>query len=210
MRTILAGLTVLGLALPAAAADDAKEAAGVVRSVVDKVLVLLQDKKLARGPKRDRVLETVEPLLDLKLMAKLSLGRGHWAKLDEAQRKTFTDLFVEQLKASYFEKIDLYTDETVEFEDPRRVEDKVQVPTRIVTKDQPVRMLYKCYKAPAGWKVYDIDIEGVSIVKSYGSQYDAVLRDAGVEDLLTQMRRKVEKEWKEKPPEAGKSASGGS
>ena len=53
-------------------------------------------------------------------------------------------------------------------------------------------VVYKLYKDKAGFKVYDLEIEGVSIVKSYGSQYDEILRDGSVTDLLTKMREKAQ------------------
>lgn len=177
------------LALPAAA-NDKKEVETLIRGTVDKVLALLADKKLAREERRTKVLKTVETILDFELMAKLSLGKKHWGKFDAKQRQTFTGLFVEQLKSSYFEKLDLYTDERVEFGEAAAKGDKFQMRTHIITKDRPVEMLYRLYRKGASWRVYDVEIEGVSIVKSYGSQYDEVLRGGTVEELLDKMREK--------------------
>lgn len=189
----------LVLAAPARA-DEKKAVEERVKTTVDNVLAILQTKGLDKEARRKKVTDEVEPLLDLKLMAKLALGKDHWPKLDAKQRGEYTDLFVQQLKASYFEKIDLYTDEKVKFGRAEEAKGgKYTLKTHIITKDQPVEMVYKLYKDGAAWKVYDLEIEGVSIVKSYGSQYDEVLRDGTVADLLKKMREKGKEKDAKKP-----------
>ena len=103
-------------------------------------------------------------------------------------------LYVKTLQDSYFDKMDLLTDETVEFDPPQRMDKKFQMLTHIVSKGQRIEMAYKLYKDKDAWKVYDLVIEGVSIVKSYGSQYDEFLRDKDVEALLKKMKDKIEED----------------
>lgn len=189
----------VGLAAPKAFAssEDAESAGRTLRTSVDGVLAVLRDKEMPGDRKRRKVMALVEPLFDLPLMAKLALGREHWPKLDPGQRKEFTDLFIEQLQASYYDKVDLVTNETVEYGKPSEEKGKYQVATHVVSKDKRIKVVYKLYKAgrpQPSWRVYDVEIEGVSIVKSYGSQYGEVLRNGTVGDLLAKMREKVRKQ----------------
>ncbi len=172
--------------------DNKKAVKTLIRDAVNQILEVLKDKELQQDARKEKVIEVIEPLLDMPLMAKLTLGRKHWSRLDEEQRKKFTDLFVEHLKTSYFEKLDLFADETVEFEKPVPKKKKFYMLTYIVGKDQRIEMAYKLYRSRQGWKVYDIEIEGVSIVKSYGSQYKEFLADNTFEDLLERLREKVQ------------------
>lgn len=190
-RLVFPALMIAALTAPAAA-EPAKEVELRVKSTVDRVLEILRDKALGKKDRRTKVLAEVEPLLDLKLMAKLTLGKEQWGKLDEKERGEFTDLFVEQLKNSYFEKIDLYTDETVKYGKVEALKGgKYTLMTHIITKDAPVEMIYKTYNVDGAWRVYDLEIEGISIVKSYGAQYADVLRNGTVTDLLASMKAKL-------------------
>lgn len=176
---------------PALTADQ-KAVDAVVRDTVERVMAVLKAKDVPQADKKDRVIKIIDPIIDMSLMAKLTLGRNHWPKLDEKQKKQFTDLFKEQLKTSYFEKLDLLTDERVEYDEPVEKDKKFQMLTYILSKGQRIGMAYKLYKDKDAWKVYDLEIEGVSIVKSYGSQYEEFLRDNPFEALIKKMQQKID------------------
>jgi phospholipid transport system substrate-binding protein len=184
---VVAGL--LTLSRPAAA-DDAKDVKASVTKTVNSVLEVLKVKDTPKDERRKKVIAIVEPVFDFKLMGKLTLGKDNWPKLDEAQRKEFGELFVKQIEDSYYEKIDLFTNETVDFEDPTPAKDKFQMMTRINSKGTRYKLLYKLYKAGSEWKVYDLEIEGISLVRSYGMQYDQVLQKGTAKDLLAKMKEK--------------------
>ena len=194
-------LTVLFLCLPAdagrgqgrPAAGDAKVVSEFVQTSVNKVLDVLKDKELSWDAKRDKVVELIEPILDMQLMAKLTLGRQHWPGLGEEQKTKFTDLFKEQLKAACFEKMDLFGDGVVEYSKPELIkEKKYQMVTRVASKGQRIEMTYKLYHNGKEWKIYDLEVEGVSIVKSYGSQYDEFLQKNTFEALLKKMKGMIQ------------------
>ena len=205
-KLLLASLTLLFLCGSSSAAEgspepkgrDATKAEGgkkvvsdLIRSAGEQVLEVLGNDKLRQDAKRDKVMGVLDPLMDLPLMAKLTLGRKHWAGLDTKQRKRFTDLFKEQIKASYFDKMDLFTDETIEYGEPVPKKKKFHVPTYILSKDQRIEVTYKMYLKKQAWKIYDMDVEGVSMIRSYGSQYNEFLRDNTFADLLERMRENI-------------------
>ncbi len=201
-------LCLLVLAVPATAVeerdDGSKAVAALVRNTVDKVLLVLKDEKLSRQDKRNAVMKVIEPVIDFPLMGKLSLGPKRWPKLKPEQRDAFTKLFVETLKSSYFEKLDLFSDEVVEYKKPVKKKSKFYVLTYIVSKGERIEVAYKLYLKKDAWKVYDFEIEGVSILKSYGSQYRDFLKEGSFEELLERLRKKIEaarKKERETPPE---------
>jgi phospholipid transport system substrate-binding protein len=122
-------------------------------------------------------------------MAKLSLGRQYWPDLSKENRERFTELFVNRLRGSYLDKITSYTDETVVYEQPLNVSEKIHIPTQLVSKGKKISMLYKFYRSDGRWKIYDLEIQGVSIVRSYQSQFKEILQKGTFEDLLKKMEK---------------------
>jgi phospholipid transport system substrate-binding protein len=174
------------------ASDDAAAVKARIEGSVNAVLDVLKDKELEREARKKKVLAVIDPLFDLPLMGKLVLGRANWPKFSEAQRKEFTDLFVKTIHDSYYEKIDLFTDEVVEFDAPVPAESgKYEMTSRVISKGQRYKLLYKVYRSGDSWKVYDIGIEGISLVRTYGAQYDQVLQKSPVAELLRKMREKT-------------------
>ncbi len=171
-------------------ADEVSEIRAMTKEKVDIVINILKDKSLSKDEKKEGILETIDGLFDFSLMARLSLGKKHWKSLTKEKRKEFSNLFVERLKLSYLEKLDLYTDEEVIVDEARLTKKKrVEVLTYLVTKDDKKEMIYKLYKTKKkGWMVYDVDVLGVSIVQTYRSQFSGVLKKETMEQLMERMR----------------------
>ena len=171
-------------------ADEVSEIRAMTKEKVDIVINILKDKSLSKNEKKEGILETIDGLFDFSLMARLSLGKKHWKSLSKSKRKEFSDLFVERLKLSYLEKLDLYTDEEVVVDEARMTKkNRVEVLTYLVTKDDKKEMIYKLYKTKKkGWMVYDVDVLGVSIVQTYRSQFSGVLKKETMEQLMERMR----------------------
>ena len=170
-------------------ADDKSAVKELLRSRIDTVISLLQNKDLKQHEKNEKITETVMPMFDFSLMAKLSLGKKHWPKLSEKNKEEFKEHFVKRLKASYLEKLGLYTDEKIVYKSPIKIKNKIRIPTHLISKGNEISMLYKLYKAKSGWRIYDIEIEGVSIIRTYRSQFDQVLRKGTFNDLLLEMEK---------------------
>ena len=187
---ILIVLLMLFFTSSAPLADEVKEIRAMTKEKVDIVINILKDKSLSKNDKKEGILETIDGLFDFSLMARLSLGKKHWKSLSKAKRNEFSELFVERLKLSYLEKLDLYTDEEVVVDEARKTKkNRVEVLTYLVTKDDKKEMIYKLYKTKKkGWKVYDVDVLGVSIVQTYRSQFSGVLKKETMEQLMERMR----------------------
>ena len=155
-------------------ADDKQDAEAIVKSKLDAVFAVLQKADLDQQAKKQQINAIVTPMFDFDLMAKLTLGKKHWPQLSPEKKEKFTALYIEMLKTSYLDKLALYTDEIIIFEPPVQVETKVHIPTLLVSKDRKTSILYKLYRPADDWKVYDLEIQGVSIIRSYRSQFSEI------------------------------------
>jgi phospholipid transport system substrate-binding protein len=172
--------------------NELKDPKELLSSKWSAVISVLQNNELEQQVKEKKISKIVEPLFDFPLMAKLSLGRKHWPKLDESQREKFTQLFSERLKRTYWRKIALYKDEKVLFKPTEQKKKIYHIPTELVYKEKKVAILYKLRKVEKSWKIYDVEIQGVSVLLTYRSQFDEILNRGTVKDLLSRL---------EKPPD---------
>jgi len=192
MKKIACLLLVFLLFSLVAVADVESEAEKLLKMSVNKVFTVLSDKELSIDQKKSKVIEITNPVFSFSLMAKLSLGKAHWSQFNAKQRTEFTDLFTEMFQNFYVDKLDLFSDEKVIFQPATIVKKKkVQIQTVLISKGTEYSMLYKMYKTKNGWKIYDFEIEGVSILQTYRSQYRHILKSVDIEGLLAKMREKI-------------------
>jgi phospholipid transport system substrate-binding protein len=175
----------------AVTADNKSAAQEFVNSKLDAVFEVLQQEDFDKPTKHSQITEIVTPMFDFQLMAKLSLGRKYWPDLTQENKERFTELFVKRLKQSYLNKITTYTDEKIMYEAPVEVKNKIHVPTYLISKGKKIEMLYKTYQSNDNWKIYDIEIQGVSIIRSYRSQFREILQKGTFDDLLQKLQKPV-------------------
>jgi len=168
-------------------AKDPNDPNELLRTKWDALARVLQNKDLDQKTKEKIIDKIVSPIFDFPLMARLVLYR-HWPKLTGPQREKFTSLFTERLKASYREKITLYKDEKLLFK-PAVHKDKttIQIPTELISEGKKVAIVYKLRRLEKRWLIYDVEIQGVSILLTYLSQFDDILQNGTVEDLLARL-----------------------
>ena len=189
MRRILCSVVVMLLISQVGWSDDGNAAKELLDSKIQAALSILQRKDLDQQEKNKQVTTMVEPLFDFNLMAKLALGRKYWPNLSEKNRKKFVDLFVKRLKVTYVDKLSFYTNEKVIYGSPVQNGIKIRVPTKVVSKDKNYSMLYKLYKSSNGYRIYDIEIEGVSLISTYRSQFNDILSKGTIDDLLLKLEK---------------------
>jgi len=187
MKNLLVAVISLLFFYQSAAADDKNEVEILLKNNLDAVFAVLQKKDLDPQSKNKEIVDIVTPMFDFELMARLSLGKKHWPGLSQEKKERFTELFIKRLKASYLNNFTLYTDEKIFYEPSIQVEKKIHTPTYLVSKDKKISILYKFYKAEKNWKIYDLEIQGVSIIRSYRSQFSSILESGTVDDLLLKL-----------------------
>jgi len=189
MRSLCYTVLILFITVQAGLTSDGNEAKALLKNRLDATIAVLQKKDLDQQKKNEQLVEIVTPMFDFHLMAKLSLGRKYWPGLSEEKKDEFTDLFIKRLRTSYLEKISLYTDEKVFFKTPVRNKRKVRIPTEIISNNNRISMIYKMYKSKKDWKIYDVEIEGISIISTYRSQFDQVLSKGTIDELLQKLEK---------------------
>jgi len=185
-------LIAVTLTLPAwARADNPTQ---VVKSVIDEVIRLLNDPAL-KAPaqkmhRRQLIKATIDRRFDYEEMARRSLGPT-WRSLSPGQRHEFVDLFAELLEASYADKIEKYSGEIINYLGEHVDEDYAEVKTVLLRKNDRIPMDYRLLKNSDHWKVYDIVIEGVSLVNNYRSQFGRIVQESSYGELVRRLRTKV-------------------
>jgi len=165
-----------------------------VKTNVNGVLDVLGDPKLkgeaGKKVKEQRVEAAADKLFDYVELSKRTLGLN-WNKFTQEQRKEFVGLFKTILKDAYVDKITAYTNEQVNF--TREValsETMVEVQSTIVSKGGETPIFYRVMKKENNWKVYDVVIEGVSLINNYRTQFREILGNNPPETLLETLRKK--------------------
>lgn len=148
---------------------------------------VLQNNDMASDVKAEKVDKIVSPIFDWPLMAKLALGKTHWSRLTAPERVKFTELFVKRLKTTYLEKVGLYVDEKAVFKPAVRRNKSVYIPMDLVSRDDRVELLYKLRPVKNRWLIYDLEIQGVSIILTYRSQFNDILCKGTVKDLFDRL-----------------------
>jgi phospholipid transport system substrate-binding protein len=205
-RAVKAGAIAAGIALAAAAAW-AGPASDQVKASVDRVLKLVQDPELKKPQnaekRRAQIREVARGLFDFEEMAKRALAR-HWAARNPEQRKRFTDLFADLLENSYVSKIESYGGEKIVYLPEQADSETVTVRSKIVTqRGTEIPLDYRLQKEGDRWEVYDVSIEGVSLVGNYRSQFNKIITQNSFDELMKKMEQKqleVAEEQKTRKP----------
>jgi phospholipid transport system substrate-binding protein len=196
VKRYLTGMMVLVLlALPFVSL--AGEPLDVVKANVTGVLDILRDPKLkgdaGKKVKEQKIQAAADKLFDFVELSKRTLGLN-WNKFTAEQRREFVELYKAVLKDAYVDKITAYTDEKVNFtKEVPLAENTVEVQSTVVARTAEVPIYYRVIKRENEWKVYDVVIEGVSLIANYRSQFRDILANNPPETLLDTLRKKAGK-----------------
>jgi phospholipid transport system substrate-binding protein len=148
-------------------------------------------KTVSTAQRRADIRKVAESLFDFNEMSERSLG-GAWAQASPAERQEFIRLFSALIAAAYMGKIEQYAGEPITYVGERVNGDEAAVQSRVVTpKGSEVGIEYRMYRADGRWTVYDIYVDGISLVGSYKAQFNRIIQRGSFADLLKQLRLKV-------------------
>ena len=195
---ILSAFLLMGACLcgPGASLAAPSQARQELERTINDVLAELKKPELKKPATRDAVLARVERIIDrlfsFEELSARTVG-ANWRNFTPDQQKRFIDVFTTLLRETYLEKLDGYSGEIVTYlsETSSTSGDKVEISTTVTIKGTPVPVAYRMLKKNQ-WKVYDVIIEGVSLVQNYRSQFQQVLVSGDAEKLITQVRAKAE------------------
>lgn len=183
----------------------AAEPADALKAPMDEALALLRDPQYKvddpekKAIQREKFWSLVAPVFDFDEVSKRTLARN-WADFSDAQQAEFAQVFSELLGNIYVDRIQGgYSDETIEFGDQILHDSRplAVVKTYIVSARNRIPVDYSLIQKGDTWRVYDVKVEGVSLVKNYRSQFKEILSKESPDELIERLKQKVA-EQKEK------------
>ena len=198
MKGLLGALTILLISLmtfPFSA--SAQSPLETIQTQVNKVLEVLRDPALkaesAKETREKKVWTLIDGVFDYTELSKRTLAQ-HWKTFTPEQQKEFTQLFGKLLGTVYMDRIMAYTNEKVVFSKATKLsEDTTEVQSEVVTASKSIPIHYRMISKEGSWKVYDVVVEGISLVQNYRSQFRDILSKQSPQDLLKILREKVKK-----------------
>lgn len=167
-----------------------------VEASVNDILGVLKDDTIQGEAQREQLSTLIRQRFDFATMSQYVLG-PQWRKSSPADKDRFTSLFTDLLEASYLGKIEAYSDEKVSFTEERIEGTRAQVNTVVLTGSKEIPIEYRLKQHNADWLVYDVIIEGVSLVRTYRENYREIVRKEGIKGLLERMQNKLEENRQE-------------
>jgi phospholipid transport system substrate-binding protein len=191
-RFLMFGLAALLAAGPAWAGAPTDQLKGSIERAV-KILedpALKQDGRVAE--RRTAIRKVANDIFDFAETARRSLGR-HWQNRTDAEREEFIKLFGDLLERSYISKIDLYGGERITYLGESVDGDLATVRTKMTTKQgAEVPIDYRMLRRGDRWFIYDVSIEGVSLVSNYRTQFNKIIQTSSYQELVKRMKTKQE------------------
>jgi len=166
-----------------------------VQANVNKVLDVLRDPKLkgesAKEIKKKKLRAIYEQMFDDVELGKRTLAKN-WNSLSVAQRQEFVILFRQVLEKAYIDRILAYTNEKIVYERETMLSGNLaEVQTKVIMASKEIPITYKVILKDGSWKVYDVNVENVSLVLNYRTQFSDILAKNKPEQLLEILRKKV-------------------
>ncbi len=168
-----------------------------IKPQVDRALEVLRDPALkadsAKAAKEKKIWEILDNVFDYTELSKRTLAQN-WKRFSPDQQKEFISLFGKLLGTVYMDRIIAYKDEKVVFGKVTQISDKTaEVQSEVVQSSKSIPIHYRMILQNGEWKVYDVVIEGVSLVQNYRTQFREILTNKTPEDLLKTLREKTRK-----------------
>ncbi len=200
-QTLLAGVSGMAVGIlllaaggrPVLAAGPATDA---VKGTVDEVIRILQDKEMKKPDRLEERRQLLEKVVgdrfDYDEMAKRTLT-VQWTKLNKDEQKEFVDLFKRMLVNTYAGKIEGYSGEPVQYLNERQQEGFAEVKTKVVSGKAEIPLDYRLMHKSDAWRVYDVVVDGISLVNNYRGQFTKIIRSSSYADLVEKLRKKSDK-----------------
>lgn len=163
---------------------------GSVERMVNSVLEILDHPNLSLQEKKSKVRGRVQGFLSIDSMAQRTLG-SHWDDATSEQKSHFVSLFTRILEATYLHRIEDYSGGEVKYLQQRVKDTRAIVDTLIIVNELELPVQYQMVYEQDSWKVFDLVIEGVSLIRNYRSSYGEIIRRQGFDGLFRLMEDRV-------------------
>ena len=185
LKILLAALCLHAFAF----AIDKSEIQPVMSDKVSNAVALLKNSAVSKDEKPKKIFALFDSLFDYKTMAKLSLAK-HFKSLTPEQVAKFNSAYEAHLKQTFIDKLALYTNQDMKVVGATEPNDKrVYLKTEIIGEDKNYPIDFKFFPSGNDWRIYDVDILGISLVQTYRSQFGDVVENVSFDELLKRLNQ---------------------
>ena len=193
LKSFVMTLSLFVLTVPVIQAGDVEDINSMVKKKVEVIFDLLGKQDIEKNERNEKIVGELNAIMDFQLAAYLSLGK-HWKKISKTQKKEFVKIFQQYINNYIVEKIDLYTNQKIDIGDSKIVKKgRAELEIGILSGGETLEVNFKLRKnKKKEWRVYDVDIEGVSLITTFRSQFSGVLKKSSFEELLEKLKNPTE------------------
>ena len=193
LKSFVMTLSLFVLTVPVIHAGDVEDINSMVKKKVSVIFDLLGKQDIEKNERNEKIVGELNEIMDFKLAAYLSMGK-HWKKITTKQKKEFVETFQQYINNYIVEKIDLYTNQKIDIGDSKIVKKgRAELEIGILSGGETLQVNFKLRKnKKKEWRVYDVDIEGVSLITTFRSQFSGVLKNSSFEELLEKLKNPTE------------------
>ncbi|MEC8157583.1 MAG: ABC transporter substrate-binding protein [SAR324 cluster bacterium] len=193
LKSFVMTLSLFVLTVPITYAGDVEDINSMVKKKVAVIFNLLGKQDIEKNERNEKIVGELNEIMDFQLAAYLSLGK-HWKKISKTQKKEFVETFQQYINNYIVEKIDLYTNQKIDIGDSKIVKKgRAELEIGILSGGETLQVNFKLRKnKKKEWRVYDVDIEGVSLITTFRSQFSGVLKNSSFEELLEKLKNPTE------------------
>ena len=193
LKSFVMTLSLFVLTVPVIQAGDVEDINSMVKKKVSVIFDQLGKQDIEKNERNEKIVGELNEIMDFQLAAYLSLGK-HWKKISKKQKKEFVKIFQQYINNYIVEKIDLYTNQKIDIGDSKIVKKgRAELEIGILSGGETLQVNFKLRKnKKKEWRVYDVDIEGVSLITTFRSQFSGVLKNSSFEELLEKLKNPTE------------------
>ena len=193
LKSFVMTLSLFVLTVPVIHGGDVEDINSMVKKKVSVIFDLLGKQDIEKNERNEKIVGELNEIMDFQLAAYLSLGK-HWKKISKTQKKEFVETFQQYINNYIVEKIDLYTNQKIDIGDSKIVKKgRAELEIGILSGGETLQVNFKLRKnKKKEWRVYDVDIEGVSLITTFRSQFSGVLKNSSFEELLEKLKNPTE------------------
>ncbi len=194
LRKTAFSLLAFGIVVPVLAGEPTEQ----IKQTTDKIISILTDPALkdsAKDKEKKRLIrEAADERFDWEETARRSLAI-HWAKRTDEEKKEFVSLFSDLLERTYMDKIDDYSGEKVFYEGETVDGGYAVVKAKVLTNtDVEIPVEYRVRRKENSWLIYDVSVNGVSLVNNYRTQFNSIILKSSYKNLVKRLKAKISQE----------------
>jgi len=194
LRTVIAIVLLMTAWLPLAGSHEATATPNqVVATTVQSIIDILQqraDKNVLTENDRQAIRDVLATRFDFAEMTRRSIGKS-WRTLNADKRKAFTATFTQLMEYTYGNRLSSYHGQTIKYSDADFKRKKARVKSKVIDGNKVTPVEYRLRQRKSGWKIYDIKIEGVSMIGTFRKDFRGVIERHGLDGLYDALNKKV-------------------